>query len=342
MLEILREFQVQSAFDQNAAMLYTQQIQVMQQLLKQQLEDFEDPDTFSLDRKIRQLQEIEKAMETAFAKQKEQLENSIDEQVEELKSKLKSALIGCAGTVVKAASSGGSKAAEAVIMETLRPVLMGSFRELSIRNLDQLARDMDRELKKGESKENRIASQMKSTFDQTRDLIKSGSLDRSAKSLASTLHNKDAGKTDKQKKGESAYHAIAAGLAILTNFVSPWVEVAVVLAPEIIKLGKEIFGESDTARAQRIYIDSTVPQILSELHEPAVEAIRKSNEQTIAYLEAQLASKKEMITASIKETKDMKENNQAEASQHRENLVKDLKKLETLAGNLTTGGSAWH
>lgn len=336
----ISELDIQAAFDRHAQNMYNRLIIEMKEILDQQLRDYEDISTFDYDKRIKELNRACEELKRLFELEKKKAEDALPSRIDELKGKIRVALEGCADAVVSASNSGGSQAAEAVIVETLRPLLLQYVRSYSEQNMDSIIQSMNQTMNQLESKDSQINKLMKSAAENTKKLIEDGMFDKIS-SLCETDDNKS---SKKNKKGDNTawYHAVSGALAILTDVIAPWMEIIIILAPDIISLAKTIFGESDYERAKRIYLEGTVPQIVCQLHDPAVEAMKESNKQLIALLQTQLAEKTAIVKASIAETQEKKKKDIETNTSYRNNLKNDLQALANMESTICTGGSTWH
>ena len=81
-------------------------------------------DTFDLDNEIRGYQRAQEKLRSAFAREKDAIPARLDETAEEIVGQIRSALVSRADSITMAILSGSQDGAEAIIVETVRPIML--------------------------------------------------------------------------------------------------------------------------------------------------------------------------------------------------------------------------
>lgn len=122
---------------------------------------------------------------------------------------------------------------------------------------------------------------------------------------------------DNKKIGSStAYKTITGALGIATSIVSPWLEVAIMFAPEIIDFAKKLFGFGKDPREEIVqkYRTEIIPQVIEKI-EPEIKAtLIKEHKSSFVTHKQQIEAEVEKRRDAIKLKRDEEQNNKEEFS----------------------------
>lgn len=276
-------------------------------------------DTFDLDTEIRvYTQTGEHISETFEQKRKEAMQN-LDSTVECASAEIRSALISRVDSVAEAFASGSQSAAEAIIVETVRPIMLSSMKDISIRQIDSVTSALDfTGLMSGDEQKalSDVASNLAANL---KDLIEQGVFEtRSLKEIE-----------DKNRK-KGIYHAITGVAAILTNIIAPWMEVIIILLPDIVTLLQGMFGESSSELIKRRYINNVVPQICNKIYPQLRQNIESSTQQILTEYQNMLDEKFDQIKASITAAEEKKKQKEATFEEYKRHISEDMALVQKL------------
>ena len=100
-------------------------------------------DTFDLDADIALYSRLEQQISETFDRKREDAKEELDTIVQEVIGKIKSALISRADSIAEALQSGNRIAAEAIILETIRPTMLDVMKDISFRQIDNIVDAID-------------------------------------------------------------------------------------------------------------------------------------------------------------------------------------------------------
>lgn len=245
-------------------------------------------DTFDLDEEIRTYTRAGEQASEIFEQKRREATRDLDSVTEQVVAKIRSALMIRADSVTEALLSGNQPAAEAIIVETVRPIMLSSMKDISIRQIDSVTSALDfTGLTDGEERE-ALSNVACSLARNLKDLIGQG--------IFETKLSKEAEEKN-HKKG--IYRAVAGVAAIFTDIVAPWMEVVIILLPDIVSLLQGIFGESSSDQLKHRFINNVVPQICNKLYPQIRQNIETSTQQVLCEYQARLDEKLVQMKASI-------------------------------------------
>lgn len=245
-------------------------------------------DTFDLDEEIRTYTRVGEQASEIFEQKRREATRDLDNVAEQVITQIRSALTTRADSVTEALLSGNQSAAEAIIVETIRPIMLSSMKDINIRQIDSVTSALDfTGLTDGEERE-ALSNVARSLAGNLKDLIDQGIFETK---LSKELEKKD------RKKG--IYRAVAGVAAIFTDIVAPWMEVVIILLPDILSLLQGIFGESSSDQLKHRFINNVVPQICNKLYPQIRQNIETSTQQVLREYQARLEEKLVQMKASI-------------------------------------------
>ena len=325
LVDILQSFDSQTAFDGYSSRLIKIQAENMKGVLTALQKQYEDADTFDLEKEVHGLERAKQQIDDSLAKAKKEAEDSYPQRLDQIRNEISSALSAGADSVVTALLNGGSNAAEAVIMEIVRPLIMNNIKDYYDGTISGVAVDMANAVSQFEGVSKSYGDLVLSITKNAKEIINSD--------LFSKKNNGDADKAKKTNAGKNAYHVVTGLLAITTNVIAPWLEVVLIIAPDVIMFFKKMFGESDYDKAKKIYRTAVIPQVMNRLYDPLSNAIQESNDSFIKFLEEQANEKLMPIKDSITKNEQEKEKILQESKSFKEIIKADLEILDRLIEN---------
>lgn len=114
------------------------------------------------------------------------------------------------------------------------------------------------------------------------------------------------GKHKKDDRNNTLYHAITGVVAAATDAIAPWLEVIIILLPDIIHLLEGLFAEKDEDIVKRNFINNVIPQICNKLYPQIRTNIETSTREVQAAYKSMLDEKLEQLQNSIASVKEQK------------------------------------
>lgn len=318
LISIISEFNAQMAFDRVLIrQMKTELINIEKVLSVTKKKIFLD--TFDLDADIALFSRLEEQLAGAFDKKREEADEELDNTVQEVTNHIRSALISHADSVAEALLSGNQVAAEAIIVETIRPIMLATMKEISVRQIDNVTDALDFTGLVNESECVDLTNVAVNLAGNIKDLIKQGSFD--TKTVA------DIESADKKK---NTYRAIMGVAAIATDFIAPWLEVVIILLPDIINLLHGMFGESDTELARRRFVNNVVPQIVNKIYPQVKQNVENTTKLVLDEYEKMLNEKIESIKNNITEAQNKKNQKTEDFEKYKVTISNDIENVKKL------------
>lgn len=322
LIEIISEFNAQAAFDKEMVKRLISELINAEKLLSVVQKKIY-LDTFDLDTDIVAYTRLEEQLANTFETKKEEAKEELDNTVQEVTDRVRSILIARAESVVEALLSGNQVAAEAIILETVRPIMLSTMKDISIRQIDSVTDSLDFTglINKGEGVD--LSSVAVNIANNIKDMIVEG-----------TFETKDIEKHNKDKKNQTLYHVITGIAAIATDIIAPWLEVIIILLPDLVNLLQGMFGETDVELAKRRFINNVVPQIMNKMYPQIKQNVETTTKMVLDEYENLLTEKLEGIKASIKDAQQKKEEKVQEYEQYKVNIVNDITLIKNMINEL--------
>lgn len=282
-------------------------------------------DTFDLDEEICTYNRVgEQALEF-FEQKRRESTKSLDVVTEQIITQIRSALMARADSIVEALLSGNQTAAEAIIVETVRPIMFSSMKDICIRQIDNVISVLDfTGVTNGEERE-ALSDVARSLAGNLKDLIDRG--------IFENEFSKDAEKKEHNKR---IYRTLTAGAAIVTDIVAPWMEIVIILLPDIVSLLQGVFGESNSDQLKRRFINNVIPQICNKLYPQIRQNVETSSQQVLCEYQARLEEKLEQLKASIAVAETQKKEKEDTFKAYKEHLDEDITLIQKLLPELET------
>lgn len=282
-------------------------------------------DTYDLDSDIAMYSRLEEQLSGAFAKKRDEANQELDDTVQDVISSIKNALISDSDSVAEALCSYNQVAAQAIIVETIRPIMLSSMKNISTRQIDSITDTLDFTGVISESDSMNLADVALNLAGNLKNLIEQGMFD------SLSVSGSDTGNTDKKK---NMYRAITGIAAIATNVVAPWLEVVIVLLPDIINILQGLFGDSNVDLVKRRYINNVIPQIINKIY----PQVRQNTESTIALVideyEKMLDDKIESIKNNLTEAHNKKNKKVEDYENYKKIITEDIDTVKKVLSEL--------
>ena len=322
LIEIISEFNAQEAFDkQMEKRLLTELINAEKILSVLQKKIYLD--TFDLDADITAYTRLEEQLVNTFETKKEDTKEELDNTVLEVTDKVRSVLIARAESVVEALLSGNQAAAEAIILETVRPIMISTMKDISIRQIDSVTESLDFTGLINEGEVVDLSSVAVNIANNIKNMIVEG-----------TFETKGIEKDNKGNKNQTLYHVITGITAIATDIIAPWIEVVIILLPDIVNLLQRMFGETDAELAKHRFINNVVPQIMNKMYPQIKQNVDITTKMVLDEYEKLLAEKLESIKVSIKDAQQKKKEKVQEYEQYKVNVINDIVLIKNMIDEL--------
>lgn len=322
LISVVSDFDAQVAFDRAIEKrIHTElfNVEKILQVAKQKLY----LDTFDLNVEIQAYNRTKEQLSSTFEQKKKDAAHDLGMTVEQVTAEIRRALISHADAVAEAILSGNQSAAEAIIVETIRPVILASMKDISIRQIDNITTALDfTGLVSGEESEALTAVAL-NLAGNLKDLIEQGVFEiKSVKEIEAKDHK------------ENVYHAVTGIAALATNFIAPWMEVIIILLPDIVSLLHGVFGDSDFDIAKRRFINNVVPQICNRIYPQVKQNIDNSTNQVVGEYKKLLDEKIELLKTNVVAAESKKKEKESEFDSYKQNISADLAHIQKMIQEL--------
>ena len=232
---------------------------------------------------------------------------------------IKNALISSADSVAESILSGNVTAAEAIIVETIRPVMLCSVKDVSIRQIDSAAEALDFSGTTAVEDQKTMTEITVNLAQNLKDMIDRGAFEKKLPEHIKV-----------NRKGKEAYQTIVGITAILTDMVAPMLEVIILLLPDIITLLQNIFGESNEEKVKRRYINNIVPQICNKIYPQVQQSIETSTNQALNEYQKMVDEKLTQINNSITAVETKKRKKIESYESYKKHVNEDLSFIQNI------------
>jgi hypothetical protein len=121
-----------------------------------------------------------------------------------------------------------------------------------------------------------------------------------------TLETKTITEVESADKKKNRYRAITGIAAIATDVIAPWLEIVIILLPDIINLLQGIFGESSTELTKRRFVNNVVPQIINKIDLQLKDNVESTTKLVLEEYEKMLNGKIETLKSNLTEAQNKK------------------------------------
>lgn len=280
-------------------------------------------DTFDLDAEIQAYNRTKEQLSFTFERRKKDAAQDLSMTVEQVTTEIRGALISHADSVAEAILSGNQSAAEAIIVETIRPVMLASMKDISVRQIDNITAALDfTGLANGDDGE-ALSAVALNLAGSLKDLIEQGVFEtKSVKDIEEKEHK------------ENVYHAVTGITALATDIIAPWMEVIIILLPDIISLLHGVFGDSDYDVAKRRFINNVVPQICNRIYPQIKQNIEDSTSLVVSEYKKMLDEKLELLKSNVVAAESKKKAKEDEFVAYKKNVTEDIAQIHKMIQEL--------
>lgn len=285
-----------------------------------------DLNTYDLDVKIAEFETAKHFLQGYFETKKTELANAMGERaVERILDDVREAMVLQEDGVIAALMHGSDAAAQAVLIEAIRPTVISSLKEVTALQVKEMLSGIDfngvLERHAPEDMTNLITGISKNV----QEYINAGHLQKIGSSIDAIR---------KLEKKGSTFKNVASLLAILTDFVNPLLEAVIVFLPDIISLLKAAFGPSEEEKIQD-YIRAVIyPQIQMKLHGKLSFVVSEQSEKLVELLQQSVNAQMESIERQLCSVREQKESRSSEFAGLLEKIANDSKVLEHIEKKL--------
>jgi hypothetical protein len=277
-------------------------------------------DTFDLDADILMYKRIEEQLSDIFETKRQEAHEDLSNVVLTVISSIKSALSLQAESIVEALLTGNKVAAEAIIVETIRPVMFEAMKEISSSQIDGIVETLDFTGLGSELEQRDLAEVALNLANNLKGIFQKGNFDTKA-----------GGALDILDKSKYIYHAVMGIAAITTSVVAPWLEIIIVILPDIIGLLRGIFGESEVDVAKRKFVNNVIPQIAQKLYPMVEQNVKNTTNIVLEEYQKMLNEKIEQIKKNLSEAEAKKNQKTEEFERYKCTLSSDLEHIKELS-----------
>ena len=312
MISIISSFNAQEAFNRVIrARVYSElfNAEKILQVVKQRLY----LDTFDLDAEILAYSQTKEQLAYTFEQKRKEAEQNLSLATERIISEVRSILISRADSVAEALLSGNQVAAEAIIVESIRPVILSSMKDISIRQIDSITDALDFTGLVSDEAGEALSSIALNLANTLKALIEQGVFEtKSLKDLEAKSHN------------ENVYHAVTGIAALATDIIAPWMEVIIILLPDIISLVRSVLGDSDHDVAKKKFINNVIPQICNKIFPQIKQNVDNSTNQVLDEYKQMLDEKVELLKKNVVAAEEKKKEKEVQFEDHKKRIIEDI------------------
>lgn len=285
-----------------------------------------DLNTYDLDVKIAEFETAKHFLQGYFETKKTELANTMGERtVERILDDVHDAMVSQENGVIAALMHGSETAAQAVLIEAIRPVVISSLKEITAMQVKEMLRGIDFEGILGRSAPEDMTNLITGISKNVQEYINAGHLQKIGSSIDAIR---------KLEKKGSTFKNVASLLAILTDFINPVLEAVIVFLPDIISLLKTAFGPSEEEKIQDYVRAVIYPQIQMNLHGHLSSVVNEQCEKLVELLQQSVNAQMESIERQLCSVREQKESRSSEFAGLLEKIANDSKVLEHMEKKL--------
>ena len=318
LVSIVSNFRMQEVFDKNMRKcIHTEVFSAVKslQIIKRKLY----LDTYDLDCAIDNYKQTKEKLSHIFEKQKNKNLQSVNKDAEAILTQLRSALLQRSDEAAYAMLGSNKKAVEAIILETVRPIILSCTRDINIRQIDEVTAALDFSSLSGEEEQEDVAGIVSNMAENLKGLIDDGCFERHVPEAAA-----------EGKRLKDGYHAVTGLLAIATDVIAPWMELVLVLLPDIISLVQKLLGESDLERMKHNFENNVIPQICNKLFPQVCVGLQNNTERILGEYEKGLKRQFETLQASMEKAKQDRQQRKTDFEDKKAELDKEVVALQEI------------
>ena len=327
LIDLIGSFQAQDAFDEQMRRRILEECVSVRNLLQIILDDLYI-DTFDADKKIKKLETAKHFVKDSFEAQRKKFEQDSTHQTQDIIDTIRAELLAKSTLIANACMLGGTSALEPIIIETVRPVIIDALRQSADAQLEAIVKKLDFTSILGQDEGKSLGELISNTANDLKRLIENGTFFKEVSDA--TDDQKDDEKKDDKQSGSSfknIYHVVAGVAAIATNFIAPWLEVLIIMAPDIMNLCSKIFGQSELEKTRTAFEIVVLPQITNRLYAPIDKAVKQSQDILLEAMQNAANDKLVALEQSLQEARTTKAKQQDEFDKQRNALKEQIAAL---------------
>ena len=286
-------------------------------------------DTYEWDECIRIQERNRELIAKSFERKRKELTDNIDEDVEGILGSVKSVLSGKADSAAIAVGNGNVEGLQAIVMDAVRPVLIREVKGFTAETLREVAHSISFTVRQDVAEEQELDSIVLSVGEKIQGLIESGKF---GKEKADTESKKQDSKTG--MGGNDFYKLVTAAISLTTEAVAPWMEMIVILLPEIVAGLKSLFGESNHSKIRKQYEAEIIPQVINSLWPTVKDGMQDNVDAIISMFEEEMDNSMDSISQLINDAKNKKNLSEEEYQAFCSMLEKDIAEINQLLEEL--------
>lgn len=326
--EAICSFEPQEIYERSIRSAILGEAASVREILKSAL-DGSFLDVFELDRKIKDQEHCIDSVRRTFECKRDQANNDLLENgVECIMGEVLTAMDGCLDGVTDAVIGGSPEGAQAIIMNAVRPVIMRNLKMQTSAQISDIVMDINSVRNQTSNGEN-IANVVTGIAASVNTLIENGTFESLKKGIEKHAEMKSI-----SSKSKKVYQGITGGLAILTEVIEPWMEIIVVLLPNIIEGLKALFGESEHDKVRRNLVSCVYPQIVGQMRSMVEQCVEESYNSLLDHIESEFNEKATLLTDEMDNLKRLRSEQQEGFEAYVEKLKNDISELNNLIDEL--------
>lgn len=308
MVEVINNFDTQSIFNQTVAVDVVSMIDKCLSALKIKKSGLQ-LDNDEIEKAINAKKQAKEKLEHKLQTETGRLNNKMDNSRMEIYQNVQNALNSNLNDLAVAAQSGGD-VFNSKVNSIIRPILMTSIQGAVEQNYSEFINELD------------INSMMGNTIDFDNINVVNDSLNNIKENMEGM---------DKGKFG-TVFKSIASVLAIVTNFVSPILELAVVFLPDIFKIFGA-FGNSEEKKLEqirnKIHIEA-IPQIMSKLEPEIRKELDNIQNEIMIQIENNIKELLDVETEALEKLVQDRNEKQNTYDNEMQEIANDIKTVEDI------------
>ena len=135
-------------------------------------------------------------------------------------------------------------------------------------------------------------------------------------------------------KKKNIYRMVTGIAAIATDLIAPWLEIVIILLPDIVNFLKGLFGESNEALAKRRFINNVIPQIINKMYPQIMQNIETTTNMVLDEYEKLTAEKIDSIKKNMAEAQNKRQQKIQDFEEYKATIVDDISQVKKLMKEL--------
>ena len=329
LINLVGVFQAQEAFDEQMRRRLLAECVSIRNILQLTLDGLY-MDTYTADKEIQKFENARQFLLDSLERQRKKFEDETAHQTQDIIDEIRVELLNKSLIIANAITIGGVNALEAVIVETVRPVVIEALRQSADEQLGAIIRSIDFSSILPGEKGASLGEIITNTANDIKSMIDNGTFINTLNTILPDEDKADNDSNDKKGGSKSIYRVVTGAAAIATDFIAPWLEVVIILLPDILNLFSNLLGENEQEKARRVFETAILPQITSRLYTPIDEAVQKGHAVLLEAMTTAATQKLEALQGTIQEAKNAKEAELSKFEEYKSSLQVQITALNNL------------